>query len=97
MAYGLRQILLAIDADAREILRLKKATELLENILFILDHTLWEPKYMVMNCAPGSWIPCQNDPMMLGSRLQDVRQKPFQRCANAEGLRPPLFFRGGHY
>ncbi len=75
VAFGLRQMLLAVETDSKEILQLKKATELLENILFILEHTQWEPKYMVMNCAPGSWVPCQNDPMMLGSRLQDVRQK----------------------
>ncbi len=75
VAYSLRQMLLAIRHEFQEILRLKKATELLDNIIAILKHTQWEPKYMVMNCSPGSWFPCQNDPMMLGSRLQDSRQK----------------------
>ncbi len=75
VAMGLRQVLVAVGSDFTEILQTKKATELLQNIIVVLEHTQWEPKYAVMNCSPGSWIPCQNDPMMLNSRMQDARQK----------------------
>ncbi len=75
VAFGLRQALLSVQVDFKDILRMKRADELLSNIIRILEHTQWEPKYLVMNCTPGSWFPCQNDPMMLNSRLQDARQK----------------------
>lgn len=75
VAFSLRQLMMAVKVDFAEILKLKNATELVDSIIEVLNHTQWEPKYMVMNCSPGSWIPCQNDPMMLNSRLQDTRQK----------------------
>jgi|GEM_PF-245683 len=75
VAYSLRQLMVAVKVDFAEILKLKKADELADSVIKVLEHTQWEPKYMVMNCSPGSWIPCQNDPMMLSSRLQDTRQK----------------------
>ena len=75
VAYSMRQMMMAVRADFREILKLKRATELLDNIVLVFSRTQWEPKYMVLNCTPGSFIPCQNDPMMLNSRLQDARQK----------------------
>ena len=75
VAFALRQLMMAVRVDFAEILKLKKASELMDNIIILLNNTQWEPKYMVMNCSPGSWLPCQNDPMMLNSRLQDTRQK----------------------
>ncbi len=75
VAYGMRQVMLAVRSDFTEILKTKKATELIDKIIHLLGHTQWEPPYMVMNGTPGGWIPWPNDAMMLNSRLQDARQK----------------------
>lgn len=72
VSYGLYQMLLAIQHDFDDILKLKRADELLNNVIRILQHTQWEP-CVVMNGSPDSVF--ANHLLNLSSRLQDARQK----------------------
>jgi hypothetical protein len=72
VAYGIRQILLAIRYDFEEILEIKKAKELLERIIRLLDQSQFEP-ILVLNGSRGSiWA---NHSLQMLATLGDVRQK----------------------
>ncbi len=72
VAYGIRQILVAVRGDFREILEVKKATELLEKIIRLLDYPQFEP-ILVLNGSRGSiWA---NHSLQMLASLGDVRQK----------------------
>ena len=72
MAYGLRQMLIAIKADFSNILEVKKADELLERTIHVLDNSQFEP-LIVLNGDRGSVF--ANHSLQLQSVLEDTRQK----------------------
>ena len=72
VAYGIRQILAAVQYDFREILEIKRATELLDKIIKLLNQSQFEP-ILVLNGSRGSiWA---NHSLQLLATLGDVRQK----------------------
>jgi hypothetical protein len=71
-AYVLREMMTAILVDFREILEVKKATELLEDIILTLDQSQFEP-LIVLNGDIGSIT--ANHSMELHSILENSRQK----------------------
>ncbi|MDR1085691.1 MAG: DUF2333 family protein [Deltaproteobacteria bacterium] len=71
-AYVLRQMLAAIRIDFIEILELKKATELVDDIILTLDQSQFEP-WVVLNGDIGSLT--ANHSMELHSILENSRQK----------------------
>lgn len=72
ISFGLYQMLLATKEDFKDILKLKRADELLDNVITILKNTQWEP-CVIMNGDPDSVF--ANHLLNLSSRLQDARQK----------------------
>jgi hypothetical protein len=72
MAYGLRQILIAVKHDFANILEIKKADELLERTIHVLDNSQFEPIF-VLNGDRGSVF--ANHSLQLQSVLEDTRQK----------------------
>ena len=72
VAYGLRQMMLAVRHDFKHILEVKKATELVERIIHSLDQTQFEP-IVVLNGDLGSVF--SNHSVQLQSLLEDSRQK----------------------
>lgn len=72
VAYGIRQILAAVRSDFREILEIKKASELLNKFVMLLNQSQFEP-IVVLNGSRGSvWA---NHSLQLLATLGDVRQK----------------------
>ena len=72
VAYGLRQNMVAVKYDFKHILETKRATELVDRIINVLDESQFEP-LMVMNGKRGSiWA---NHSLQLQSLLEDARQK----------------------
>ena len=72
VAYGIRQILVAVRYDFKEILEIKKATELLDKIIKLLNQSQFEP-ILILNGSRGSvWA---NHSLQLLATLGDVRQK----------------------
>ena len=72
VAYGLRQMLVAVRIDFHNILEVKKATELLDRIIEVLDQSQFEP-LIVLNGRRGSIF--ANHSLQLQSLLEDSRQK----------------------
>ena len=72
VAYGLRQMLLAVQVDFANILEVKKADELLQRTIHVLDNSQFEP-LMVLNGDRGSIF--ANHSLQLQSVLEDTRQK----------------------
>ncbi|MBF0529039.1 MAG: DUF2333 family protein, partial [Deltaproteobacteria bacterium] len=72
VAYVLRQLVLAIKYDFKDILRVKKADELLERIIQVLNESQFEP-LIVLNGDRGSIL--ANHSLQLQSVLEDTRQK----------------------
>ncbi|MDR2140978.1 MAG: DUF2333 family protein [Deltaproteobacteria bacterium] len=71
-AYVLRQMMAAIKVDFQEILEVKKATELVDDIILTLDQSQFEP-LIVLNGDIGSIT--ANHSMELHSILENTRQK----------------------
>lgn len=72
VAFGIRQILAAVRSDFREILEIKRATELLDKIINLLNQSQFEP-ILILNGSRGSvWA---NHSLQLLATLGDVRQK----------------------
>ena len=72
VAFGLRQMMLAVKYDFRNILEVKKAEELADRIIHVLDQSQFEP-LLVLNGSRGSvWA---NHSLQLQSLLEDARQK----------------------
>ncbi|MFH1091604.1 MAG: DUF2333 family protein [Pseudomonadota bacterium] len=72
VAYGLREMMAAVQYDFKHILEIKKATELLERIIHLLNLSQFEPIF-VLNGARGSIF--ANHSTQLQSLLEDARQK----------------------
>ncbi len=72
VAYGLRQMMLAVKYDFANILEVKKAEELVDRILEVLDQSQFEP-WVVLNGRRGSVF--ANHSLQLQSVLEDARQK----------------------
>lgn len=72
VAYGLRQMMTAIKADFNNILEIKKAHELVDRIIHVLDQSQFEP-IIVLNGKRGSIF--ANHSLQLQSLLEDARQK----------------------
>jgi hypothetical protein len=72
VAFGLRQMMLAIKHDFENILDVKKATELVDRIVHILDQSQFEP-LIVLNGDRGSVF--ANHSLQLQGLLEDARQK----------------------
>ena len=72
VAFVLRQMMIAIRHDFKHILEIKKADELVERIIDVLDESQFEP-ILVLNGDRGSiWA---NHSLQLQSLLEDGRQK----------------------
>lgn len=72
VAYGLRQMMVAIKHDFKHILEMKRATELADRIIHVLNESQFEP-LIVLNGKRGSiWA---NHSLQLQSLLEDARQK----------------------
>lgn len=72
VAYGIRQVLAAVRSDFSEILETKKATELLDKIIRLLNQSQFEP-ILILNGSRGSiWA---NHSLQMLATLGDVRQK----------------------
>ncbi|MDR1872695.1 MAG: DUF2333 family protein [Deltaproteobacteria bacterium] len=71
-AYVLREMMAAIRVDFREILEVKKATEIVDDIILTLDQSQFEP-IIVLNGDIGSIT--ANHSMELHSILENSRQK----------------------
>ncbi len=72
VAYGIRQVLTAVRSDFSEILEIKKATELLDQTIKLLNQSQFEP-ILVLNGSRGSvWA---NHSLQMLATLSDVRQK----------------------
>jgi hypothetical protein len=71
-AYVLREMMAAIKIDFREILEVKKATEIVDDIILTLDQSQFEP-LVVLNGDIGSIT--ANHSMELHSILENARQK----------------------
>lgn len=72
VAYGLRQILVAVRWEFGDILRMKRSLELLDNIIAELGLAQFEP-LVVLNGSRGSIF--ANHSLSLMATLEDVRQK----------------------
>ncbi|MEW5724957.1 MAG: DUF2333 family protein [Thermodesulfobacteriota bacterium] len=72
VAYGLRQMMLAVQFDFRNIIEVKKAEELVDRIIAVLDQSQFEP-LLVLNGDHGSLF--ANHSLQLQSLLEDSRQK----------------------
>lgn len=72
VAYALRQMMLAVRHEFKHILELKKATELVDRIVDILNQSQFEP-IVVLNGSRGSIF--ANHSLQLQSVLEDTRQK----------------------
>lgn len=72
VAFGLRQMMLAINYDFQNILEVKKATELVDRIVHTLDQSQFEP-IVVLNGDRGSIF--ANHSLQLQGLLEDARQK----------------------
>lgn len=72
VGYGIRQILVAVQYDFQEILEIKKATELLDKIIRLLNQSQFEP-ILILNGSRGSiWA---NHSLQMLATLGDARQK----------------------
>jgi hypothetical protein len=72
VAYGLRQMMAAVRHDFANILAVKKANELADRIVEVLDDAQFEP-WIVLNGDRGSiWA---NHSLQLQALLEDARQK----------------------
>ncbi|MDY6850869.1 MAG: DUF2333 family protein [Thermodesulfobacteriota bacterium] len=72
VAYGIRHMMPAVKYDFRDILKIKKADELLDRIIELLDQSQFEP-WVVLNGRRGSIF--ANHSLQLQSLLEDARQK----------------------
>jgi hypothetical protein len=72
VAYVLRQMLVAIKIEFQEILEVKKATEIVDDIIMTLDQSQFEP-WIVLNGDIGAMT--ANHSMELHSILENSRQK----------------------
>lgn len=72
VAFGLRQMMVAIQHDFNNILEVKKAEELVVRIIDVLDQSQFEP-LIVLNGKRGSIF--ANHSLQLQSLLEDARQK----------------------
>lgn len=72
VAYGLKQMMTAVRIDFSNILEMKKADELAERIIHVLDGSQFEP-LLVLNGSRGSVF--ANHSLQLQSLLEDARQK----------------------
>ncbi len=72
VAFGLRQMMVAVQHDFKNILEVKKAEELVVRIIDILDQSQFEP-LIVLNGKRGSIF--ANHSLQLQSLLEDARQK----------------------
>ena len=72
VAFGLRQMMLSIKHDFDNILDVKKATELVDRIVHVLDQSQFEP-LIVLNGDRGSVF--ANHSLQLQGLLEDARQK----------------------
>lgn len=71
-AYVIRQVMLAIRYDFKDILHVKKAEELVDRIIQVLNESQFEP-IIVLNGDRGSIM--ANHSLQLQSLLEDTRQK----------------------
>lgn len=72
VAYGIRHMMLAVKYDFRDILEIKKADELLDRVIELLDQSQFEP-WFILNGRRGSIF--ANHSLQLQSLLEDARQK----------------------
>ncbi|MBU2549218.1 MAG: DUF2333 family protein [Proteobacteria bacterium] len=72
VAYGIRHMMLAVKYDFKNILEVKKAEELADRIIHVLDQSQFEPLF-VLNGSRGSIL--ANHSLILQSLLEDARQK----------------------
>lgn len=72
VAYVLRQMMIAVQHDFKNIIELKKADELVQRIIDVLDESQFEP-IIVLNGKRGSIF--ANHSLQLQSLLEDTRQK----------------------
>lgn len=71
-AYALREMMLAVKVEFSDILKVKKAEELMDLIIDLLDQSQFEP-LIICNGVRGSFWP--NHSLELQSLTEDVRQK----------------------
>jgi len=72
VAYGIRHMMIAIKHDFKNILEIKKADELVDRIIELLDQAQFEP-LIVLNGNRGAIF--ANHSVQLQSLLEDARQK----------------------
>jgi len=72
VAYGLRQIMLAIQYEFREVLELKKSMELMDKIIELLNICQFEPIYVANGSRGSLWA---NHSLELLATTEDIRQK----------------------
>ena len=72
VAYALREVLMAVDWEFRDILRIKRSTELMQNVIAELALADFEP-WVVLNGDRDSIF--ANHSLKLMATLEDVRQK----------------------
>ncbi|MBN1350957.1 DUF2333 family protein [candidate division KSB1 bacterium] len=72
VAYGIRQIMVAVKADFKEVLELKKSMELLDRIIELLDYCQFEPIYVANGKRGSLWA---NHSLELLATTEDIRQK----------------------
>lgn len=72
VTYGLRHIMLAIKYEFKDILELKKSTELVDRIIELLNLCQFEP-FIIANGKRGSFWP--NHSLELLATTEDIRQK----------------------
>lgn len=72
VAYGLRQVMLAVRYEFREVIELKKSQELLDRIIELLNLCQFEPIYVANGGRSSLWA---NHSLALLATTEDIRQK----------------------
>ena len=72
VAYALRQIMVAVRSEFKEVLELKKSMELIDRIIDLLDISQFEPVYIANGDRGSLWA---NHSLALLATTEDIRQK----------------------
>lgn len=72
VVYGLRQLMVAIKYEFKEVLEIKKSTELVDRIIDILNMCQFEPIYVANGSRSSLWA---NHSLALLATTEDIRQK----------------------
>ncbi|MBN2009411.1 DUF2333 family protein [candidate division KSB1 bacterium] len=72
VAYGVRNIMMAVKYEFAEVIELKKSTELVDRIIDLLDYCQFEPIYIANGKRGSLWA---NHSLELLATTNDIRQK----------------------